>query len=272
MPFVANVIKIMIASPSDVQEERSIIREVIADWNSINAEQRKTILLPIGWETNTSPEMGNRPQAIINKQVLKNCDILIGVFWSRIGTDTGIYQSGTIEEIEEHLKLNKPVMLYFSNKPINPYSVNQLQFSRVSEFKESCKGRGLIETYDDVAEFRKKFYNQLQLKLNDLQFTFATPVPNDEQINLSLEAAELLREACNSEDGCLIRTPYSSGILIFVNDRQLPSETHRKSIALWEDAIVELEEQYFIRAQDYERKTFYVTKDGYAYNDGTYRQ
>jgi len=95
MSYKATVFKVMIASPSDVASERNLIREILHEWNVINSDMRKIVLLPIAWETHSSPEMGDRPQAIINKQ-LKDCDLLVGVFWARIGTATGEYPSGTV--------------------------------------------------------------------------------------------------------------------------------------------------------------------------------
>jgi hypothetical protein len=38
--YDAKVIEIIIASPSDVSEERRIVREVIAEWNALNALER----------------------------------------------------------------------------------------------------------------------------------------------------------------------------------------------------------------------------------------
>ena len=61
------------------------------------------MLEPVGWETHSVPELGDRPQAIINRQILRESDLLIAVFWTRIGTATGAHPSGTVEEIEEHL-------------------------------------------------------------------------------------------------------------------------------------------------------------------------
>ena len=76
MSFLATVYKVMIASPGDVSSERSIIREVVYEWNVINSDTNNTVLLPVGWETHSSPDMGDRPQAIINKQILNGCDLL----------------------------------------------------------------------------------------------------------------------------------------------------------------------------------------------------
>jgi hypothetical protein len=82
MAYNAIVYKVMIASPGDVIAERAIVREVLAEWNTVHADSRNTVLLPVGWETHSSPTMGDRPQAIINKQVLKDCDLLVGAFLS----------------------------------------------------------------------------------------------------------------------------------------------------------------------------------------------
>src|SRR5206468_6654815 len=103
MSYTATVVKVMIASPSDVPQERRLARDVIEEWNAIHAEDRGIVLMPVGWETHSSPEMGDRPQAIINRQLLRNSDLLIAVFWTRLGSPTGAAQSGTVEEIEEHL-------------------------------------------------------------------------------------------------------------------------------------------------------------------------
>jgi len=59
------------------------------------------------------PEMSGRPQGIINQRLLKECDLLIAAFWTRIGSPAGVAASGTVEEIEEHLAAGKEAMIYF---------------------------------------------------------------------------------------------------------------------------------------------------------------
>jgi hypothetical protein len=152
MAYQATVIPVMIASPGDVAEERQLIREIIHDWNDVNAEVSNVMLAGIGWETHSSPELGARPQELINKRILKNCDLLIGVFWTRLGTPTGKSSSGTVEEIEEHVAAGKPAMIYFSSKPVAPQSVDAEQFAKVQEIKQKWMPQGLIETYDNLEE------------------------------------------------------------------------------------------------------------------------
>src|SRR5688572_4352500 len=115
--YFARVIKVMIASPSDVNAERQAVKDVLHDWNTMHSEEKGVVLMPIGWDTHVTPEMGNRPQAIINKQILQGCDALVAMFWTKLGSPTGAAISGTVEEIEEHVRAGKPAMIYFSETP-----------------------------------------------------------------------------------------------------------------------------------------------------------
>jgi len=170
MAYNAAIFKVMIASPGDVEEERNIIREAIHEWNSIHSKVRKIVLLPVGWDNDSTPEMGDRPQAIINYQLLKECDLLVAVFWTRIGTATSRAVSGTVEEIEEHLRAGKPAMIYFSNAPVEPDSIDTAQYAALKEFKRICKEKGLIGNYQSKADFRGKFSRQLAAKVNQDNF------------------------------------------------------------------------------------------------------
>jgi hypothetical protein len=150
MSFDANVFNVMIASPSDVPEERQVVRDVLYAWNAIHADERKQVLLPVGWETHSAPDMGGPPQSIINKQVLENCDLLVGIFWTRIGTATAEYASGAVEEIERHIAAGKPTMLYFSEASIKPNLLDQNQYKQLQDFKEYCRPKGLYEGFNDT--------------------------------------------------------------------------------------------------------------------------
>lgn len=144
MAYTATVIPVMIASPGDVAEERQVIREMIHEWNDINSARSKVMLTPIGWETHTSPELGVRPQKLINQRLLVDCDLLIGVFWTRLGSPTGNEASGTVEEIHRHLNAGKPAMIYFSSKPVAPESLDREQYESLKLFKTECMQKGLI--------------------------------------------------------------------------------------------------------------------------------
>ncbi len=156
MARTATVFEVLIASPSDVSEERRTVRDALYEWNVAHGRNRGCVLEPVMWETHSTPEMGDRPQAIINRQLVENCDALIGTFWTRIGSPTGEAPSGTIEEINRIAAEGKPVMLYFSSRPVDPGVLDVGQLTAVREFRSSCRKSGLCEEYGNPEELARK--------------------------------------------------------------------------------------------------------------------
>jgi len=165
MTFQATVYRILIASPNDVMAERKIIQEIISSWNATYFSKMKALLLPVLWETHIVQEMGGRPKVALNLQIAKDCDILIGTFWTRIGTDIGFAESRTIEEIKEFQKAGKPVMIYFSSVPVVPSSVDLKQYEKLMRFMDDCLNQGLVERYDSIIDFREKLSRQISSKM-----------------------------------------------------------------------------------------------------------
>ncbi len=168
MTYPASVFRVLIASPSDVADEREIAVRTIQEWNDLNSHERQIVLLPLRWETHSSPEYGERPQAIINKQVADHCDLVIGIFWTRVGTPTGVNESGTVEEIERAANNGKPVMLYFSQARQEPDSIELEQLAKLRDFKRRTLPNALIETYSSHIEFKDKLTRQLEIRLREL--------------------------------------------------------------------------------------------------------
>ncbi len=169
MAYDARVYRVLIASPSDVEEERDTAVKVIQEWNDLYSYSRKIVLLPLRWETHTAPDYGTRPQEVINRAIVDECDLLIGVFWTRIGSPTGAADSGTLEEIQRVGNSGKPVMLYFSKVGIEPDRIDMAQLEKLKEFKKQTYPKGLVESYSKYSEFRDKFARQLEMKVRELQ-------------------------------------------------------------------------------------------------------
>ncbi|MCP1399491.1 DUF4062 domain-containing protein [Bacillus thuringiensis] len=168
MSYNANVYRVLIASPSDVSKERELIPEVINKWNTVHSEEKKVVLLPVKWETHSTPQMGSRPQEIINNQIIRNTDILVGVFWTKLGTPTGVKESGTVEEISQFIDAEKPTLLYFSEMPVVMNSIDLGQYARLQEFKETCYKQGLVRSYDNINEFTELLSNHLTSTVREL--------------------------------------------------------------------------------------------------------
>lgn len=169
MPYDSRVYRVLIASPSDVESEREIAVRVIQEWNYLYSYSRRVVLLPLRWETHTAPEYGTRPQEVINRAIVDQCDLLVGIFWTRIGTPTGLADGGTLEEIERVGSANKPIMLYFSNMPAVPDDLDMAQVEKLREFKKKTYPQALVESYKSQIEFRDKLSRQLEIKVRELQ-------------------------------------------------------------------------------------------------------
>ncbi len=206
MAFLANVLEVMIASPGDVAQERGIVTQEIHRWNDANSPARKLVLLPVKWETHSTPQLGARPQSIINRQLLDDADIVIGIFGTRIGTPTEEHASGTVEEIKKHVAAGKTAKVYFSDIPVSPSTVDGAQYALVQQFREECRTTGLYATFDSLEGFRSDFARHLDLEMNQPRYRWLA-IPNS-TANLGIaehskDAIRLLRAAAN-KDGSII--------------------------------------------------------------------
>jgi hypothetical protein len=192
MPFSAIVLQILIASPSDTADERKLLRQVIFDWTSEHAQDTGVVALPILWETDAVPEMGERPQAILNRQLVERCDVLIGTFWTRLGTPTGEEPSGTVEEVRRFRNDGKPVLLYFSDQPAAPSTVDTAQIEALRHFKAECDREGIALLYTSLEELERLVSRNLNRLIRD---RFGVAVPDQARPGAGAQVvAEVVRE------------------------------------------------------------------------------
>ncbi len=189
MSYQARVFKVFIASPGDVKSERELVKRVLARWNNIHSQEKRMVLLPVTWETNAAPEYGIDAQDYINEELLDNSDMVIGIFWSRIGTPTRNHEGRTVEEIYRNAAMHKLTMLYFSQKDV-PANVDLDQLDKVRRFKKSVSS-SLYEEYRTEVEFEKKLFDQLQLKINEGKLR---PRKDSDYISLIKDDALLVQE------------------------------------------------------------------------------
>lgn len=274
MAFATTTFRVAIASPGDVREERLILREAIHNWNAAHSLSRRIALLPVGWEHNAAPLMGARAQEIINTQVIDSADLLVAVFWTRLGSPTGVAPSGTVEEIREFLSAGKPVMIYFSSAPVKLESVDASQYQALLEFRRWCESNGLIAQYDSVVELRERFARDLALVVNTHP-TFAVqaelsdrleatavlgPAP---QVVLSSAALALLQKTAQDPNGTLIVAETLSGLVVETNSESLAPEGDPKTGAMLRAIVDELKNHGLIEDVGTKGELFRVTHLGY---------
>lgn len=169
MSFTAETHRVLIASPGDLAEERRAVSEAINEWNAEQAAAEGIVLLPVMWETHALPVVGMRPQEAINQQLVRNADILVGMLWTRIGTHTGVAESGTVEEIDQFVEAGKPAMLYFSTRPIDPGRIDLSQLSRLRDFKQATYQRALVGSFASPDELRHILLRDLTRQVRSLK-------------------------------------------------------------------------------------------------------
>jgi hypothetical protein len=190
LSFPSTAYRILIASPSDMSEERRIAAEVINEWNALHASAEGIVLLPIAWETHAMPETGVRPQDAINRQLVAECDLLLGLFWTKLGTSTGVAASGTLEEIDQFVKSNRPAMLYFSRRPIDPTRIDQEQHARLRQFREETYQKALTGSFASLDELRGILLRDLTRQVRAL--AAGRPKSGRSQIDKAFKVTELI--------------------------------------------------------------------------------
>ncbi len=142
------ILSIFVASPSDVNEERKALDSLISELNRTWSKNLGINLELLKWETDTRPNFGAYPQDVINEQIGDDYDIFLGIFWSRIGSPTDKYDSGTLEEFNRAYNRWKiapntiDIMLYFKDEPIHPSKIDIEQLSKLQKLKSDIGPMG----------------------------------------------------------------------------------------------------------------------------------
>ena len=263
--YQANVYKIMIGCPSDITEEIQIAKEVLYHWNSLHSERDKIVLLPSHWSKSSYPTMGKQPQKSINEQVVKKSDLLICIFGSKLGTPTDTEISGTVEEVKEHMKAGKDVMIFFKKSVNDITAVEPQQLQKINEFKNSIKNEALWCEFSNADDFRNELSDKLQLYINRnwiKDIIQVTENQSHEKLNFSNEEFEILKKWVNSKNGDL-RIIGSGGYehYMFGNDTYMPKDG--KEIAEINDFIERLKFASFIERSG--SNSYFLRKSAYDY-------
>jgi hypothetical protein len=288
MGYDAKALEVMIASPSDVIREREVVRSVLWEWNDIHSRSQKMVLLPVGWDTHSAPDLGGRPQQIINEKLLDKADIVVGIFWTKIGSPTGMATSGSVEEIQRHHRAKKPVMLYFSEMPVVPGSYDVAQFDMLLKFKEWARSQGLVSGFSDPEGFRQEFRRHLQIILRDSEYikgqaisaAIPSPIPitisatnsaHGDTNFLSPEAIQLLKLAGGANHAMILIRRNLDGVDIMAGEHKIKMNGNRE-VAKWEAAAHQIHDLGLTRDINGKREIFELNDRGFQAADALSKQ
>lgn len=152
---------LLISCPGDVRDEVTLIEAAVDEFNELYADPLGITIKTRHWSKSSYAQSGGKPQALLNEQFVNKCDAAVAIFWTKFGSPTDEYGSGTEEEIEIMLQSGKQVFMYFSDKPISPSQMNDEGYKKIQAFREKYKDRGIYFTYSSDDEFKKLFFAHL---------------------------------------------------------------------------------------------------------------
>ena len=169
MPRTTTTYDLLLSCPGDVYKECfPVIEEAVNEFNgTIYAKDYGVAVNLIHWSTDSYPQSGGHPQKLLNEQIVDPADASVAVFWTRFGTPTEEYNSGTEEEIERMLAAGRQVFLYFLEKPVSPTLLGdakaQDEYAKVLIFKERYKNNGIYWSVSDEHDLKQKLTLHLAL-------------------------------------------------------------------------------------------------------------
>lgn len=173
------IIKVVLVSPSDLQAEREICKKTIENINStLDTFGEDYRVKLIGWE-DVPPGVGRANDYLGKYLDIKNCEIIVGMFWYRFGSppgsirpDDGVpYKSGTEEELENAFRFRNDnkhpeIMIYWKRDELPKFKFDEdyIQYARLIEFMRGCYPNGrhpayYVEFFSQ--EFEKRFSQDL---------------------------------------------------------------------------------------------------------------
>lgn len=267
-------VRIFIASPGDVYQERDEACRMIHNWNAAHSMSRSVLIEPVRVETHSHAVQGGHPQDLINSQLLDRCDLLVAILWSRLGTPTNSDLSGTVQEIREFSETKGPdrVLIFFCDRAL-PSSSDLSQVQAVRDFKDSIKSNGLYAPYTEVAEFGSSFRHQLDLALNRIlegdEFVAASDqtTQKDEVIFVPEANTILAAATMSARPSVTLVSDLSRGCVISAGEQCLNSPSNERSEANWESGLEQLEIRSFVKDAGNKREKFRLTKAGFEAAD-----
>lgn len=184
---------IIVSCPSDVQDEKEAINRVIGEINQYSIERHQMMFRVKNWLTDVDSDVGESAQEHINKTLVDKCDILVGIFKTRLGTPTKVANSGAEEEIDRFVKQGKKCFLYFATTAnINLTNLNVEQLTKLNEFRKKCESNSLYKTFDSIDALYDVFKSDFNLyitnnlinkeKSDELKVENETSLDNQEKI------------------------------------------------------------------------------------------
>lgn len=156
MSYSTTAYQLLVSAPSDLPtDDIRAAFDAVARWNVLYGRPQSATIVPTHWSHHSAAEHGTRPQESLNKQLVEHADILIALFWHRLGSPTGEAESGTVEEIEEASAKGAYVGVLRCTRDIPQGDLDTDQANRLDKFLDEIRPKSLILEYGDAMALRE---------------------------------------------------------------------------------------------------------------------
>jgi len=198
---VLRKLRIFVASPRDVADERASIATIIEDLKAL-AEYVGVTLELLDWRR-VVPDLGRPEQVIIDQLKPTMWDLFIGILWHRFGTppqktdpQTGKeYLSGTEEEFRMAYRLwqqyKRPRVMFYWCQRNPPFDdLDPVQFQRVKNFfaafAPDATHPGIFQTFNSLELFERLMRQNLTRFLLDYSEQVNQRVVSPQEVQASV--------------------------------------------------------------------------------------
>jgi hypothetical protein len=159
-----DLLRIVVASPGDVQPEREVVEDLAGEMNRGLADVLGVRFEVVRWETDAFPGFHPAgPQGHIDGALrIDSSDLVIGIFWKRFGTPVDDAASGTEHEIRNAYRSwersGRPqIMVYFNQAAPGELTPDESgQWQQVKQFqRDPMFKKGLWWNYSGAPAFER---------------------------------------------------------------------------------------------------------------------
>lgn len=178
MPVPITRYVVLLSSPGDAKPYCDIAREAIESINRTHSGPAGVELYTTDWRRDSVADSGAEPQALLNKQIVDDADVVLAIFNERFGTPTKNYGSGTEEEIRLGLESGKRVMVYFRILPKDLAPSPDAQPDEIAAFRNSLGQSALYKFFSGEADFEATITHDFESLVSELEHVSVEPKPS----------------------------------------------------------------------------------------------
>lgn len=207
MPSTRKLVRVFLASPGDLPDERRAAKAVVDEFNATWADEFGYQVELVGWEDTVSTY--GRPQAVINRE-LESCELFVGMMWRRWGTPPDIaggYTSGFEEEfsisVDRRSREGVPeISLFFKDIPAEFLRDPGDDLKKVLAFKKKLieEKTLLFDTFTDTRHFEKKLHRCIARYIKNLRARERSAVSDQAQAPTKDDATPAVPEDSTNKE------------------------------------------------------------------------